>query len=82
MEVSITQFRRDLFSLVEQAMSGGEVWVTHRGRRFKISPEAAPSSRFGRIACLQVVNPDSVGNDERLLQQEMQEAWERDWDTL
>ena len=33
MEVSITQFRRDIFSLVNQALDGGEVWFTHKGRR-------------------------------------------------
>jgi prevent-host-death family protein len=82
MEVSITQFRRDLFTLVDQAMSGREVWVTHKGRRFKIMPDDAPSDRLDRITPLQVVNPDSSEKDEKLLQLEMQAAWERDWDSL
>jgi prevent-host-death family protein len=39
MEVSITQFRRRIFDLVNQAMDGKEVWVMHKGRRFKVTSE-------------------------------------------
>ena len=38
MEVTITQFRKQLFTLVDQAMQGTEVWVKHKGRRFRLIP--------------------------------------------
>jgi prevent-host-death family protein len=44
MEVPITQFRREIFSLVNQALDGGEVWVTHKGRRLKIVLKASPQA--------------------------------------
>lgn len=84
MEVSITQFRRDIFDLVNQAMNGNEVWVTHKGRRFKITPDNRPSSRLSRITPLEVVNPESPELDDPSLSlvEEMVRAWERDWSTL
>lgn len=85
MEVSITQFRRNMFDLVNQAMDGSEVWVTHKGRRFKITPDNRPSSRLGRITPLEVINPESPdlnGPSNPSLLEEMARAWERDWSTL
>lgn len=85
MEISITQFRRDIFALVSQAMEGEEVWVTHKGRRFKVVPEMRPGSRLGRITPLEVINAasaESVKGSDQSLQEEMVRAWERDWSTL
>jgi hypothetical protein len=86
MEVSITQFRRDIFDLVNQAMDGKEVWVMHKGRRFKVVPEIKPGSRLSRITPLAVINPPSpagsMKRSNRSLQEEMVRAWERDWSTL
>jgi len=82
MEVSITQFRQKIFDLVNQAMDGSEVWVTHKGRRFKITPDHDSGSRLSRITPLEVINPESPGFSDSSLQEEMVRAWERDWSTL
>lgn len=82
MEVTITQFRRDIFDLVNQAMEGGELWVTHKGRRFRLSPEKAPGSRLSRITPLEVIYPESSEPSGPSLQEEMARAWEKDWSTL
>jgi antitoxin (DNA-binding transcriptional repressor) of toxin-antitoxin stability system len=86
MEVSITQFRRDIFALVNQAMDGKEVWVIHKGRRFKVVPEIRPGSRLSRITPLEVINPSTAAGSRKRnnqsLQEEMVRAWERDWSTL
>jgi antitoxin (DNA-binding transcriptional repressor) of toxin-antitoxin stability system len=86
MEVSITQFRLNLFDLVNQAMDGEEVWVLHKGRRFQVVPETKPGSRLSRITPLAVINPanDSASTkaSDRSLQEEMVRAWERDWSDL
>ena len=82
MEVSITKFRREMFDLVNQAMSGGEVWVIHKGHRFRIAPEDVPGSRLSRIAPIEITNPKSQELDNRSLQEEMTRAWEKDWSTL
>jgi antitoxin (DNA-binding transcriptional repressor) of toxin-antitoxin stability system len=84
MEVSITQFRRRIFELVNQAMDGKEVWVMHKGRRFKVTPETKPGSRLSRITPLKVINlaTGSTKRSDRSLQEEMVNAWERDWSDL
>jgi antitoxin (DNA-binding transcriptional repressor) of toxin-antitoxin stability system len=80
MEVPITQFRRQIFSLVDQALAGNEVWLTHKGRRVKIVPEGNPVNRLSRITPLQIVNSgESILNDAALLT-EMTSSWEADWE--
>jgi hypothetical protein len=80
MEVSITRFRREMFDLVNKAMDGSEIWVIHKGRRFKIAPDDSPT-RLSRITPLEVVNPRSQSDSSTLLQ-EMTKAWEKDWSSL
>jgi len=82
MEVSITQFRRELFALVNKAMEGGEVWVSHKGQRFRIAPDGKPGSRLSRITPLEVINPDAQELGDSALREEMARAWEKDWATL
>jgi antitoxin (DNA-binding transcriptional repressor) of toxin-antitoxin stability system len=79
MEISITQLRKNLFEVVNQAMEGKQVWVTYKGRRFRIAPEDPPPSRLDRIVPLDLIN-NSV--DDSSLLEEMTRAWERDWDEL
>jgi antitoxin (DNA-binding transcriptional repressor) of toxin-antitoxin stability system len=79
MEVSITQFRRDLFDLANRALNGETITVSHKGRRFRIVPEIQPSTRFDRVTPLQVINPEYPDLDDKAIKEEMQAAWERDW---
>ncbi len=80
MEVTITQFRRDLFSLVTQAMEGTEVWVKHRGRRFKLTPEKKPGSKLSRLTKRDYIINEDIPEDALL--KEMTRAWEKDWDEI
>jgi antitoxin (DNA-binding transcriptional repressor) of toxin-antitoxin stability system len=80
MEVPITQFRREIFSLVNLALEGGEVWLTHRGRRVKIVPEGQPVSRLSRITPMEIVCPGESLLDDPALLAEMTRSWEADWE--
>lgn len=82
MEVSITQFRRDIFDLVNKAMHGSEVWVSYKGRRFKVAPDKKPASRLSQITPLEVINPESDDLNDHSLREEMARAWKKDWSTL
>jgi len=86
MEVPITQFRRKIFDLMNQAMAGGEVWVTHKGHRFRISPENQPADRLSRITPLEVLNPQTPDIEDPALKTEMlaemEKAWQADWTIL
>lgn len=79
-DVSITQFRRNLFSLMNQALEGTEVWVTHKGSRLRIVPEKPPGSRLSRITPMEVVNYAQGGLEDTGLLEEMTRAWEADWE--
>jgi hypothetical protein len=80
MEVPITRFRREIFSLVNQALDGKEVWVTHKGRRLKIVPEGKPASRLSRITPMEVINYENGGLENTGLLEEMTREWEADWE--
>lgn len=77
MEVTITQFRRNLFTLADKAMEGTEVWVKHKGRRFRLEPEQPLPDKLARIKLCDVMNYDVL--DDGSLLKEMTEAWEKDW---
>jgi len=80
MEVPITRFRREIFTLANPALEGGEVWFTHKGRRLKIVPEGKPVNRLSRITPMDVINYAEGGLENTGLLEEMTRAWEADWD--
>ena len=84
MEVPITQFRKDIFALVNEALEGSDVWITHKGRRLKIVPEGGGRDKLSRITAMDILNPpDFDMNDDVFKAQwlaEMQTEWEKDWD--
>ncbi len=79
MEVTISQFRRDLFTLVEQAMGGAEVWVKHKGRRFRIEPEKPKGSKLARLTKRDLINHDVPEDAHKI---EMWKAIQEDWDQI
>lgn len=82
MEVTITEFRRNLFELANKAMAGDEVWVTHKGRRFKLAPEKPVGDKLSRITPMEVINPDGPGLEDESWKEEMRLEWEKDWETI
>ena len=62
MKVPITQFRKDLFSLVKQAMRGTEICVKHKGGRFKSVPDKRPASKLSRLTPADLINYDVPGD--------------------
>lgn len=78
MDVPITQFRQKLFELVNQALDGKEVWVSHKGHRLRLVPEHAPS-KLSRITPMQIiVRGADLENDS--WKNEMMREWEQKWD--
>jgi prevent-host-death family protein len=82
MEVTITQFRRNLFELVDNASNGIEVWITHKGKRFRIVPEEKPPSKLSRITPMDGILVDMTEEEELAMKREIQLAWEADWEDL
>ena len=78
MEVPITEFRQKLFDLVNQALDGKEIWVSHKGRRVRIVPEDAPS-KLSRITPIEIIAP-GANLEDGSWKTKMLREWERKWD--
>jgi hypothetical protein len=80
MEVNITRFRAELFDLMNRALNGELIVVTHKDVRVRLVPEGTVD-RLSRLTPLQVVNPNADFSDQSW-KDEMRESWERDWADL
>ena len=79
MRVTITQFRRDLFHLVERAASGEDVAFSYKGIVFRVVPTNQPS-KLDRIRAERVVAEDTDWREQsQALLREMEAEWEKDW---
>ncbi len=81
MAVTITQFRKEIFELANQALEGQEVTVMHKGRLLKLVPDQKPVHWLDRLTPLQIFNPDYV-EPAVSLQEEMAAEWEKEWADL
>jgi prevent-host-death family protein len=79
MEVTATQFRRDLFRLMDKATQGEPVYVTHRSRRFRITPEEPNLRSLDALSSMQIVNSEAPDLDDPAWKEEMVREWEEDW---
>ncbi len=82
MEVPISQFRRDLFRLVERASEGEPLTITHRGRRFRVVPDLPTQKGLEALTPLEIVNRKGPDLDDPTWKEEMIREWESDWSEL
>ncbi|HEX4311737.1 MAG TPA: type II toxin-antitoxin system prevent-host-death family antitoxin [Acidobacteriaceae bacterium] len=82
MEVPISQFRRDLFQLVEKSAQGEPLFITHRGRRFRVVPETPAPTGTDALTPLAIVNPNGPALDDPAWKDQMIREWESDWADL
>jgi prevent-host-death family protein len=84
-KVPISEFRKNLFQLVDQALQGDVVEVTHKGKTIRLVPEKT-GSKLDRLTPIQVYNPAFSKEDHqranRKLFSEMRREWEKDWSDL
>jgi hypothetical protein len=82
MATTITQFRKELFQLADQALKGESVEFLYRGVVFKVTPEKK-QSKLENLVGQPVIAPgadlESAGKE---LQAEMESEWVRDWSEL
>ena len=82
MDITITEFRRNLFDLVNQAMDGTEVHVTHKGKGFTLTPDRpVEGGRLSRIKPMNIIRGSLEGANQQLMQ-EMEATWEKNWAEL
>lgn len=80
MKVSTTEFRKDLYQIMDRVLKGELVEVIHKGNIIRLTPPASQSkmSRLIRRDTL-VCDPDQLEEARRELQGEMRSEMEEDW---
>ncbi|MDZ4798099.1 MAG: hypothetical protein SGI92_08050 [Bryobacteraceae bacterium] len=83
MEVTISQFRKELFTLAEAALRGEAVTITYKGQKLRLKAERE-GSIFDRVTPMKMTADPEPGDEDlsltsaRLLA-EMEKEWEEDW---
>jgi hypothetical protein len=82
MKVTITQFRQDLFKLVNKALDGEPLEFVHKGIVFRVVPEKKVS-KLSRLTTETIVAPETDWEQvSKELLAEMEAEWEKDWAEL
>ena len=81
-KVTITKLRKDLLRLVARAAGGESLEFVHKGIVFKVVPEGA-ASKFEKLKGEKVVSPSlDLKKSSRILLNEIEAEWEKDWSEL
>jgi antitoxin (DNA-binding transcriptional repressor) of toxin-antitoxin stability system len=86
MKVTITEFRKDLFKLVEKVIAGESVEFVHQGATIRLVVPEGRSSKLDRLTARTITNPDMTGKQhraaERKMQADMLAEMQKDWAEL
>ena len=79
---AITQFRKELFQLADQALNGEPVQFVYRGVVFSVTPESR-KSKLDKLVGQPVLAPGvDLEQASKELLAEMEAEWKQDWSEL
>jgi prevent-host-death family protein len=80
MRVTSTEFRKNLFQIVERALQGEFIEVAHKGRVVRLVPGEQPS-KMSRLVARDTIRGtvEDLEEAQRALDEEMRTAWEEKW---
>ncbi len=80
MKVTTTEFRKNLFQLVEKALRGELVEITHKGQLIRLVPANKPSKMSRLVQRNTIVGtPEDLERAQQELDEEMRTMWDRKW---
>ena len=81
MKVTSTEFRKNLFQIVERVLQGELVEVAHKGRLIHLVPENKPS-KLSRLVKRDTINGtlEDLDRAQQQLDEELRASWENKWD--
>ncbi len=91
MEVSITQFRRDIFEFANRALEGETITITYKGEILQLQSRAKSGTSLDKLTKLNFLAKgrssdfDEGGlldTDDAAMKAEMQAEWEKDWEEI
>jgi prevent-host-death family protein len=79
-KVTTTEFRRNLFQLVDRALQGDLIEVTHKGALIRLVPSEKPS-KMSRLVPRDTIcgTLDDLARGQQELDDEMRTSWEKKW---
>jgi antitoxin (DNA-binding transcriptional repressor) of toxin-antitoxin stability system len=85
-KVTITEFRQNLFKLVERVIAGESVEFVHQGTTIRLVVPEGPISKLDRLTPRQITNPDMTEDEHRAAERQMRNEilsdLENDWADL
>ncbi len=80
MKLSTTEFRKNLFQIVDRVLQGELVEVAHKGRLIRLVPEDKPG-KMSRLVQRDTINgtPEDLERGQQQLDDEMRNAGENKW---
>ena len=80
MKVTSTEFRKNLFRIVERALAGEFVEVAHKGRLVRLVPGDKPG-KLSRLIQRDTIagTPEDLERGQAQLDAEMRALWEGKW---
>jgi antitoxin (DNA-binding transcriptional repressor) of toxin-antitoxin stability system len=83
MKVTITEFRKDLFKLVEKVIAGESVEFVHQGTTIRLVVPEGRLSKLDRLTPRQISNPEMSDEEPQVSEQKMRTEMlaeiESDW---
>ena len=79
MKVTSTEFRKNLFQIVERALHGELIEIMHKGRLIKLVPGDKPSKLSRLVTRDTIVSPEDLARAQAELDDEMRTSWEKKW---
>ena len=82
MKVTSTEFRKNLFQIVERVLQGELVEVAHKGRLIRLVPENKPL-KLSRLVQRDTINgtAEDLARAQGQLDEELRASWEGKWDS-
>jgi antitoxin (DNA-binding transcriptional repressor) of toxin-antitoxin stability system len=80
MKCSTTEFRKNLFQIVDRVLQGELVEVAHKGRLIRLVPEDQPS-KMSRLVLRDTISgtPEDFERAQQQLDDEVRNSWEAKW---
>jgi hypothetical protein len=81
--MNATDFRKNLFAVLERALNGENVEVVYKGSSLRVSGTGA-SSKLARAKRqdLFLCDPDSIVSSDKELVAEFEKEWDAEWKAL
>lgn len=80
MTLTATDFRKNLFQLVERALNGELIEIVHKNRTIRLTPAEA-GSKMSRLVRRETLNcaPDEFEQASRAQDDDMRREWDQKW---